>query len=1070
MWEQLLTDPFINSVVSGTLSGLAANFIPAAGRRLKETFSDKGKNAMERCLKNGLIAIAAAARDCSEAEKELLKDIFRNFFHNPSVNTQLIKLTIGKQPERDELYFLFEDAGYVPGQLPGLDFKQAIGAFEVAFLETAAQEKALQSTIQTGTLQELLKKQGESLAFLRGDTNEEHYLKTLISESDRLDLSLMHESRQHRSASGGSGAVRISDVFTRLYLSSLFIPPSKTLSELISGSPGVTNELVHLLLGLNKDKATQMLIQSKRLVLQHRSSKEEVPIQAVEAVAAAKKLVVLGQPGGGKSSLINHLAVEMAQRRLGQHDNTEKFPGWQREESPLPVRIILRRFAAWLPKEIPNVKAGLVWDYLKEQLGQFGCRDYFPALQQQLTKEGGIVFFDGLDEVGIIDAQNKRTLIMEAIQSFANPLEKCRIIITCREYAYKANDAWRLPLENFPVVELALFDLKQMKDFCHTWYKVVGPTKGWTGEQAAKEADDLFNAIKSKPHLHELAQYPLLITLMAEVHGSEGRLPEDRADLYERAVELLLVHWESRITRETARGQVVSEGLYSQLDVDRKILRDVLERVAFLAHERQEKEKERDEQVADIPREDLREELFKELKNLDKAQKAIDFIQERAGLLLARSNNTYAFPHRTFQEYLAACHIAKQSDFVQMLNERLQRDYTWWQEVYLLTAGYVKRTPANVSSLVSGILAGTPRKNKIADKTLNLAILAAQALRETRFAEHVRREKPAGLYTSTFKNVQTWLDKAMDSGKRLQAKQRVAAGNALGRFGDPRVSVHSVDQIEFCYIPGGPFYMGSEENKNEKPPHLNETLNKPFWVARYPVTVAQYRQFLIDSGKESADPAEIIANPTHPVVEISWYDAIEFCKWLNRRWKEINLLPEGYQVSLPTESQWEKTARGGVQIPKKAIITSVGKLIPDPELNLIDNPIKQRRYPWGDKDDPNMANFNRTGINTTSPVGCFADGICPYGCEEMSGNSWEWTISLWGKKDEPYYKYPYQPDDGRENMDASRDVARVVRGGSFDDDPYHVRCSIRGRGYPGYRGLILGFRLSLSPSISDSDL
>lgn len=119
MWEQLLTDPFINSVVSGTLSGLAANFIPAAGRRLKETFSDKGKNAMERCLKNGLIAIAAAARDCSEAEKELLKDIFRNFFHNPSVNTQLIKLTIGKQPERDELYFLFEDAGYVRDNCPG---------------------------------------------------------------------------------------------------------------------------------------------------------------------------------------------------------------------------------------------------------------------------------------------------------------------------------------------------------------------------------------------------------------------------------------------------------------------------------------------------------------------------------------------------------------------------------------------------------------------------------------------------------------------------------------------------------------------------------------------------------------------------------------------------------------------------------------------------------------------------------------------------------------------------------------------------------------------------------------
>ncbi|MCB0535631.1 MAG: hypothetical protein KDD14_25730, partial [Saprospiraceae bacterium] len=566
------------------------------------------------------------------------------------------------------------------------------------------------------------------------------------------------------------------------------------------------------------------------LVREDRSGNGDfMPVEAVEIVAAAERLVVLGQPGGGKSSLVNHIAVQLAKKCLGQTIKTERMPGWSKENTPLPVRIILRRFAAWLPKEIPQVKAGLVWDYLKDQLSQYGCLDYFPALKNRLTNQGGVVFFDGLDEVSITDVRNKRSLITQAIEEFARPLDKCRVIVTCREYAYKTDDDWRLPATEFAVVELALFAPEQMKDFCITWYQVVGPQKDWTVDQAKLEADALFRAINEKAHLKELAQYPLLLTLMAEVHGSEGRLPDDRADLYERAVELLLVRWESRITRETAYGKEVQEGLLTQLNIDRDTLRKALEFVAFNAHERQENEDNRDDNVADIPGDEFRNELKSELDSYDKAQQAIDYIQQRAGLLLAKDNSTYSFPHRTFQEYLAACHIARQSDIVEKLVNRLERDYTWWQEVYLLTAGYLKRAPINIANLVHGILPAKAQKNRISEKTLNLAMLAAQALRETRFITHVQKEKSGGLFGNTLQQTQSCLLKAMDSGKKLNAQQRVAAGNALGRFGDPRVSVLSVDQMEFCYIPGGPFYMGSEENKNEKPPHLNETLNKPFW-------------------------------------------------------------------------------------------------------------------------------------------------------------------------------------------------------------------------------------------------
>jgi formylglycine-generating enzyme required for sulfatase activity len=205
--------------------------------------------------------------------------------------------------------------------------------------------------------------------------------------------------------------------------------------------------------------------------------------------------------------------------------------------------------------------------------------------------------------------------------------------------------------------------------------------------------------------------------------------------------------------------------------------------------------------------------------------------------------------------------------------------------------------------------------------------------------------------------------------------------------------------------------------------------------------------------------ATLFTLPNHPVVGIAWYEALACTRWLTEAWRKAGILPEGWEVRLPSEAEWEKAARGGIEIPAQPQVVSIGNIKENTRLSMKKNETSRRLYPWSNDPDPNCANYNETGIGATSAVGCFPAGASFYGCEEMAGNVWEWTRSLYGG-------YPYDPKDGRENLDASTDELRVVRGGSFYDSYWGVRCSARDRDYPDYRYYFVGFRVMLSPFIS----
>jgi formylglycine-generating enzyme required for sulfatase activity len=265
---------------------------------------------------------------------------------------------------------------------------------------------------------------------------------------------------------------------------------------------------------------------------------------------------------------------------------------------------------------------------------------------------------------------------------------------------------------------------------------------------------------------------------------------------------------------------------------------------------------------------------------------------------------------------------------------------------------------------------------------------------------------------------------------QLGTAQRVAAGNTLAGLGDPRFRpdvwyLSSEPLLGFVEIPPGPFRMGSSPEQDplsyadEWPQH--EITLPRYYIARYPVTVAQFRVFVTASGHTPQNEGSLRGLPNHPVVWVSWSDALRYCEWLTERVREWEGTPEplgtllrreGWCITLPSEPEWEKAARG----------------------------TDGRVYPWGQDADLGRGNYGGTGVMTTSAVGCFPGGASPYGVEEMSGNVWEWTRSVWAP-------YPYPTDaaglSAREYLEEREGVPRARRGGAFFSSPRSIRCAVR---------------------------
>jgi formylglycine-generating enzyme required for sulfatase activity len=419
--------------------------------------------------------------------------------------------------------------------------------------------------------------------------------------------------------------------------------------------------------------------------------------------------------------------------------------------------------------------------------------------------------------------------------------------------------------------------------------------------------------------------------------------------------------------------------------------------------------------------------------------------------LLEVRGDHFQFMHLTFQEFLAAQFLARQ--WTDQTPDFLASVVTdeWWREALLLTVGSLgapvpyERRRAFITALCE--------LNDSMSVRLAAAEMAAVGMSDLIDPEPALQDMARGRLVALLTSPE--LTKTL-------LTVRARAGNALASLGDPRPEVVTLDAMKFCSIPAGLFQMGGERYDHEKPVHLNKHLTYGYWMARYPVTVAQFRSFVEQSGDQPANKNSLSGVLNHPVSHVTWYEARKFCRWLTQDWHHRNKLSGEQIVRLPTEAEWEKAARGGLQVPDAPIVGQLPLVEVTAHKNK-DNTVA-REYPWGNEWDKTKCNNQDLGLGKTCTVGLFPDGASPYGCLDMVGNLWEWTSSLWGlAMAVPEFKYPYDPTDGRDNPEATSGMRRVLRGGAFLDNYNTARCASRSRYYPLSEWDDLGFRVVVSP-------
>ncbi|NEO29884.1 MAG: NACHT domain-containing protein [Symploca sp. SIO3C6] len=387
---------------------------------------------------------------------------------------------------------------------------------------------------------------------------------------------------------------------------------------------------------------------------------EKLPITSRQS----KKVVLLGAPGSGKTTLMSYFAVMLATgqyQQLGLDTNID----W------LPILIRMRDLVRF-----PHLSILDYGRHFAEKIMSLGelPQDFF---EHWLADGRALILLDGLDEV---PESGKREQVVKRINSFLHQFPQNSAIISSRPAGYR-RDFFKT--EEFSHYQLQPFDDEKIEEFINHWYDSRVQNK----EEAQRRKESLSKALSENKPIKLLARNPLLLTIIALIHRYQAHLPKQRHKLYEKAVETLLTNWDQN--KELSNEQKLE---YLKLDD----LGRLMEILAYWVHCQGSTGDEEGGTLID--KDELIEKLGKEIKKLkqiqlyqaqEEAERFIEFIRERTGLLNEQGTDCYAFVHKTFQEYLCAQEInyrADDEDNFEIILEHIKNylHNPHWREVLLL--------------------------------------------------------------------------------------------------------------------------------------------------------------------------------------------------------------------------------------------------------------------------------------------------------------------------------------------------------------------------------------------------
>ena len=524
---------------------------------------------------------------------------------------------------------------------------------------------------------------------------------------------------------------------------------------------------------------------------------ETVTVTVDEALTNSTRLVVLGDPGCGKTTLLRYLALPYA-RDLAERSHLVKERLGLDEPKRLPILLALSQIGSFLRHQPDDgtEEHSLLLDFLLQSLANERIvlpKNFF---DKWLKSGNAIVLFDGLDEVPDLTLRRR---VSRLVEQFTQAYPKCRYVITSRIVGYSG--AARLS-ESYVTTTVRNFTLDDVEQFLINWHKTIALAQVGDEETAKTYAEQqthqLMEAIRGNPRIRELAINPLMLTVIAMVHRDRVKLPDRRAELYAEAIDVLLGKWEE--AKGVQEVPVLPDKLFEIGDK-----RLVLQSLALHIHEKEDKEID-----IDALRRLLRSMFLEVLRDQQAVDRTVtnflNVIQERTGLLVARGEGIYAFSHLTFQEYLAALAVAAKDDYIQYTLNRVAEP--WWREVILLEAGYLsthskERTTRLIRSIANCSAEPAPHHN---------LVLAAECLRDVGgnrvqgnmqeiIQGRLRKEvqTPPPIFTRFIKKL----------GVRGLVEHRSRAMEALVRSGSGFWTL-PFGEPEWIEIPAGEFWMGSE--------------------------------------------------------------------------------------------------------------------------------------------------------------------------------------------------------------------------------------------------------------------